>query len=189
MKELPKDYFFGVDDDLVDYLEKQGEETIRESQLSKKTNVEQGYRLLSIQIVGIGSSFLLLKQNTSFDFLAAGIATFTLLWTWCAIYLVSTGLSVKVRGLINTTPDNLYHEKYKNMEPSTFKMFADAGYLGPEKLLPLIRRYRLVDLSDTARELLSENKNIRTCLDKARMYTILAPVVAMLISAVFLYAL
>ncbi|HGT6167536.1 hypothetical protein RCU78_12270 [Escherichia marmotae] len=101
MRELPKDYFLGVDDELVDYLEKQGEETIREIHLSNKTNVENGYKLLNIQIVGIGSSFLLLTQKTNFDFLTAGITTFTLLWTWCAIYLVCTGLSVKVRGLIN----------------------------------------------------------------------------------------
>ncbi|VTP69625.1 Uncharacterised protein [Leclercia adecarboxylata] len=85
-------------------------------------------------------------------------------------------------------PGNLYHEKYRDMDPSTFKIFADAGYVGPEKLLPLIRRYRLVDLSDTASELLTENEKIRTCLDKARVFTILAPVAAMLISAVFLYA-
>ncbi|MFL7906854.1 hypothetical protein V7O37_03860 [Escherichia coli] len=171
MRELPKDYFLGVDDELVDYLEKQGEETIREIHLSNKTNVENGYKLLNIQIVGIGSSFLLLTQKTNFDFLTAGITTFTLLWTWCAIYLICTGLSVKVRGLINAPPDHLYHEKYKDMEPSSFKIFADAGYLGPDKLLPLIRRYRLVDLSDTARELLLENEKIRTSLDKARMYT------------------
>lgn len=188
MKELPKDYFLGVDEELVDYLEKQGEETIREIHLSNKINVENGYKLLNIQIVGIGSSFLLLTQKTNFDFLAAGITTFTLLWTWCAIYLVCTGLSVKVRGLINTPPGNLYHEKYRDMDPSTFKLFADAGYVGPERLLPLIRRYRLVDLNDTASELLTENEKIRTCLDKARMFTILAPVAAMLISAVFLYA-
>ena len=187
MRELPKVYFLGVDDELVDYLEKQGEETIREIHLSNKTNVENGYKLLNIQIVGIGSSFLLLTQKTNFDFLTAGITTFTLLWTWCAIYVVCTGLSVKVRGLINAPPDHLYHEKYKDMEPSSFKIFADAGYLGPDKLLPLIRRYRLVDLSDTARELLLENEKIRTSLDKARMYTILAPVAAMFISAVFLY--
>lgn len=60
MRELPKDYFLGVDDELVDYLEKQGEETIREIHLSNKTNVENGYKLLNILIVGIGSSFLLL---------------------------------------------------------------------------------------------------------------------------------
>ena len=63
MRELPKDYFLGVDDELVDYLEKQGEETIREIHLSNKTNVENGYKLLNIQIVGIGSSFLLLTQK------------------------------------------------------------------------------------------------------------------------------
>ncbi|STM23654.1 Uncharacterised protein [Escherichia coli] len=68
MRELPKDYFLGVDDELVDYLEKQGEETIREIHLSNKTNVENGYKLLNIQIVGIGSSFLLLTQKTNFRF-------------------------------------------------------------------------------------------------------------------------
>lgn len=36
MRELPKDYFLGVDDELVDYLEKQGEDTIREIHLSKE---------------------------------------------------------------------------------------------------------------------------------------------------------
>ena len=66
MRELPKDYFLGVDDELVDYLEKQGEETIREIHLSNKTNVENGYKLLNIQIVGIGSSFLLLTQKTNY---------------------------------------------------------------------------------------------------------------------------
>ncbi|VTP69627.1 Uncharacterised protein [Leclercia adecarboxylata] len=72
MKELPKDYFLGVDDELVDYLEKQGEETIREIHLSNKINVENGYKLLNIQIVGIGSSFLLLTQKANFDFSSCG---------------------------------------------------------------------------------------------------------------------
>ncbi|WP_326929864.1 hypothetical protein [Citrobacter freundii] len=100
MEKLPSDYFLSADDNLVDFLEKQGEEVIREIQTSNKTNVENGYKLLSIQIVGIGSSFLLLTQKTNFDFLTAGIAAFTVLWTWCAIYLVHSGLSVKMRGLI-----------------------------------------------------------------------------------------
>lgn len=90
MDENPVEYFFNADDDLVDYLERQGEDAIREIQASNKTNIENGYKLLSIQIVGIGSSFLLLTQKTDFDFLAFGIATFTVLWTWCAIYLVHT---------------------------------------------------------------------------------------------------
>jgi len=51
MKELPKDYFLGVDDELVDYLEKQGEETIREIHLSNKiffiTDAESQFRFSS----------------------------------------------------------------------------------------------------------------------------------------------
>ena len=93
VENLPPDYFLNADDKLVDFLEKQGEEVVREIQASNKINVENGYKLLSIQIVGIGSSFLLLTQQTSFDFLAAGIATFTVLWTWCAIYLGKVRIS------------------------------------------------------------------------------------------------
>ncbi|ASG43815.1 hypothetical protein ACRZ6Q_003635 [Citrobacter freundii] len=186
MEKLPSDYFLSADDNLVDFLEKQGEEVIREIQTSNKINVENGYKLLSIQIVGIGSSFLLLTQKTNFDFLTAGIAAFTVLWTWCAIYLVHSGLSVKMRGLIYAPPHALYTQSYKAIEKVTYQMFYDAGYQGVENPLPLIRRYRLVNLNDTASELLLENEKIRNCLDKARMFTILAPVVAMLISAVFL---
>ncbi|CAH6260557.1 TPA: hypothetical protein MJE22_000721 [Klebsiella pneumoniae] len=186
MNSLPEDYFLDADDELVAFLEKQGEEVIREIQTSNKINVENGYKLLSIQIVGIGSSFLLLTQKTNFDFLTAGIATFTVLWTWCAIYLVHSGLSVKMRGLIYAPPQNLYTQNYKDIEGMSYQMFFDAGYKGEENPLPLIRRYRLANLNDTANELLLENKKIRNCLDKARMFTILAPVVAMLISAVFL---
>lgn len=186
MENLPSDYFLSADDELVDFLEAQGEEVIREIQTSNKINVENGYKLLSIQIVGIGSSFLLLTQKTNFDFLTAGIATFTVLWAWCAIYLVHSGLSVKMRGLIYARPHDLFTQKFKEIEKSSYQIFFDAGYKGGENPLPLIRRYRLVNLNDTASELLLENKKIRNCLDKARMFTILAPVVAMLISAVFL---
>ncbi|MBF4179089.1 MULTISPECIES: hypothetical protein [Enterobacteriaceae] len=186
MANLPSDYFLSADDKLVDFLEKQAEEVIREIQTSNKINVENGYKLLSIQIVGIGSSFLLLTQKTNFDFLTAGIATFTVLWTWCAIFLVHSGLSVKMRGLIYAPPHALYTQNYKKIEKTSYQMFFDAGYEGAENPLPLIRRYRLVNLNDTANELLLENEKIRNCLDKARMFTILAPVVAMLISAVFL---
>ncbi|WP_153752938.1 MULTISPECIES: hypothetical protein [unclassified Citrobacter] len=184
MDENPVEYFFNADDDLVDYLERQGEDAIREIQASNKTNIENGYKLLSIQIVGIGSSFLLLTQKTDFDFLAFGIATFTVLWTWCAIYLVHTGLSVKMRAMISAPPHTLYTRAFKNMKPETYVIFRNAGYQGDDNKLQIIRRYRLVNLTDTAKELLVQNEKLRTCLEKARMYTILAPVVAMLASAI-----
>ncbi|HHQ8374468.1 TPA: phage major capsid protein [Salmonella enterica subsp. diarizonae] len=73
MRELPDDYFIDADDKLVDFMEKQGENCIREIYQSNQTNKENGYRLLSILIVGIGSSFLLLTQNPHPDFVSAGM--------------------------------------------------------------------------------------------------------------------
>lgn len=184
MENLPEDYFFDADDDLVDYLEKQGEEAIREILASNKTNIENGYKLLSIQIVGIGSSFLLLTQKTEFDFLAFGITTFTVLWTWCAIYLVCNGLSVNMRAIISAPPNALYTQEYKNIVPETYAIFRKAGYQGDNNKLKIIRRYRLVNLADTAKELSIQNEKLRTCLESARMFTILAPVAAMVASAI-----
>ncbi|SWD51557.1 Uncharacterised protein [Klebsiella pneumoniae] len=68
MSDLPDDYFLDADDELVDFLEKQGEDCIREITQSNSLNKENGYKLLSILIVGIGSSFLLLTQKDHPDF-------------------------------------------------------------------------------------------------------------------------
>ncbi len=77
MANLPSDYFLSADDELVDFLEKQGEEVIREiHHTSNKTQRRKWLQLLSIQIVGIGSSFLLLTQKTNFDFHDSGYSDF-----------------------------------------------------------------------------------------------------------------
>lgn len=184
MNEIPKEYFLSADDDLVDYLEKQGEESLKETLKSNATNIENGYKLLSIQIVGIGSAFLLLTQKTSWDFLAVGIAVFTFLWTWCAIYLVCSGLSVKLRAQTFSPPDCLYTEKYKHINDNHYQAFESVGYKGDRNVLSVIRRYHLVDLSDTSRELLELNHHLRTSLDRARILTILTPVVSIIASAI-----
>ncbi|MEH4624827.1 hypothetical protein PO369_14710 [Phytobacter diazotrophicus] len=184
MKNLPKKYFLGADNELVDFLEKQGEESLMEIYRSNTINIENGYKLLNIQIVGIGSSFIILTQKTHWDYLTVGLAVFTFLWTWCAIYLVHSGLKTKIKGLICTPPDRLYTEAYKNISKEKFDMLRENGYKGTESILPLIRRYRLVDLCDTSEELLDLNVQLGRCLDRARMFTILAPIVALAASGV-----
>lgn len=184
MEKITGEYFLDADDELVEYIEKQGEESIKETLQSNAINIENGYKLLNIQIVGIGSSFLLLTQKTSWDYLAVGIAAFTFLWTWCAIYLVYSGLSVNVRALISVPPDNLYTSSFKSIDSNDHEWFREQGYNGPIKTLPIIRRYRLVDLCETSKEMLVLNKKIRTHLDRARIMTILAPVVSLLASAI-----
>lgn len=82
----PYEYFLGADDDLVDFLEKQGEECIKEIEQSNAINKENGYKLLGILIVGVGSSFLLLTQNNQPYFMTLGIGIFMLYWAACAIY-------------------------------------------------------------------------------------------------------
>ncbi|WP_310945604.1 hypothetical protein [Klebsiella pneumoniae] len=108
MTNLPYEYFLGADDDLVDFLEKQGEECIKEIEQSNAINKENGYKLLGILIVGVGSSFLLLTQNNQPRFMTLGIGIFMLYWAACAIYLVSGVLSVQVRALLNSAPADLY---------------------------------------------------------------------------------
>ncbi|HCR1141783.1 TPA: hypothetical protein OMU28_004055 [Klebsiella aerogenes] len=184
MKDLPDDHFLDADDELVDFLEKQGEESIRETYRSNTMNIENGYKLLNIQIVGIGSAFLLLTQKTEWDFLAVGIAAFTFLWPWSAIYLVHTGLSVKLRALTNSPPDALYTKTYKNISKGSYEALRNMGYTGKKEVFPVIRRFRLNSLVETSQELISINMMLRRSLDKARMATILAPVIALIASAI-----
>ncbi|PSY65956.1 hypothetical protein C7B16_10500 [Escherichia sp. 20412-1] len=184
MKNLPDDYFLDADDELVAFLEKQGEDCIGEICRSNSVNKENGYKLLSILIVGIGSSFLLLTQKTQVDFLSAGLAVFTVYWSICAIYLVINVLTVHTYGLISTSPAVLYSEGYKKISEADFESLRVNGFVGKNDRLSVMRRYRLKTLCVTADELLQINETIRTRLKKARIATILAPVYAIVISAI-----
>lgn len=189
MKDLPEGYFLDADDALVDFLEKQGEESIKEVRRSNSVNVENGYKLLNIQIVGIGSSFLLLTQKTSWDCLTVGLTVFIVLWTLCANYLVCFVLSAKKRALICSPPQCLYIEKYKNIEGPGYEKLREAGYSGAKEVLPVIRRFRLKNLTDTSGELLALNVTLYQSLERARKATILAPVIALIISFfIFLFS-
>ncbi|EAW9499171.1 hypothetical protein QW46_13835 [Salmonella enterica] len=178
MRELPDDYFIDADDKLVDFMEKQGENCIREIYQSNQTNKENGYRLLSILIVGIGSSFLLLTQNPHPDFVSAGIAVFTVYWSVCAILLVLGVLSVQTRGLVSSTPDALYTETYKTLNQSDYSYLKSTGFTADCNRLAVMRRFRLKELSVTAAELVEANVRIRTRLTRVRLAVILAPIIA-----------
>lgn len=182
MKNIPDDYFLDADDELVDFLEKQGEECIHEIHQSNTVNKENGYKLLSILIVGIGSSFLLLTQKEHPDFLNAGVAVFTLYWTLCAVYLVLRVLSVQTRGLISTSPEILYTETYKTIERDDFTALQGRGFSGEESRLAVMRRYRLKNLCITAGELQEANVQIRTRLTRVRLATILTPAFSIIVS-------
>lgn len=184
MKNLPDDYFLDADDELVNFLEKQGEDCIREIYQSNTVNKENGYKLLSILIVGIGSSFLLLTQRPNIDFLSAGLIVFTLYWSVCAVCLVLGVLSVQSRGLVSAMPNVLYTENYKTISESDFINLKSNGFSGECDRLSVMRRYRLSGLCTTADELLTANKKIRTRLERVRIAVILTPVCAIFISAV-----
>lgn len=184
MSKVPVGYFLDVEDGLVDYLEKQGEETIKEVAASNATNIEHGYKLLSILIAGIAGSFLLLTQQKDWSFVAVGMATFTFLWTWCAIYLVCAGLSVKLRATTFSPPDCLYTKDFKNLTEEHYIAFSKIGYCGDKNKISLIRRYRLGNLCDTASEMLELNRKLRTSLDRARIFSVLAPMVSIVVSGI-----
>lgn len=184
MKNLPDDYFLDIDDDLLAFLEAQGEECIKDIYQSNTVNRENGYKLLSILIVGIGSSFLLLTQRSHIDFLSAGLAVFTVYWSACAVYLVLGVLSVQPRGLVSATPNFLYTEDYKTISEDDFNNLRKNGFSGESNRLSVMRRYRLNDLCVIADGLLSANKKIRIRSERVRIAVILTPVCAIFISAV-----
>lgn len=184
MKTIPDDYFLDTDDALLDFLEKQGEDCIRDVYQSNTVNKENGYKLLSILIVGVGSSFLLLTQRTQLDFLSAGLAVFTLYWSACAVYLVLGVLSVQARGLVSAMPNVLYTEDYKTITDDDFEGLKNNGFSGAKTPLSVMRRYRLRGLCSIADELLSANKKIRTRLERVRIAVILTPVCAIVISGI-----
>ncbi|HDL7377321.1 TPA: hypothetical protein PXN31_000089 [Yersinia enterocolitica] len=184
MKNLPDDYFLDADDDLLGFLEAQGEACIRDIYQSNTVNKENGYKLLSILIVGIGSSFLLLTQRPHLDFLSAGLAVFTVYWSACAMYLVTRVLSVSKYGLVSASPNTLYTESYKNLSKDGFDELKSNGFVGECNRLAVMRRYRLKALCMTADELLCDNIKIRTRLTWARIATILTPVCAIFVSVI-----
>lgn len=186
MNKLPDDYFLSVDEEMLGYLEKQGEECIRELYQSNQLNKENGYKLLSILIVGIGSSFLFLTQRQSFDFMGAGIAVFTAYWSLCAVYLVINVLSVHKRGLISSSPERLYTNTYKGITKEDFGDLQARGFQGEENAMAILRRYRLKALCETSDELSGLNERLSAGLTRARIATIITPACAIVIS-VFTY--
>ena len=183
MQNLPTDYFLDADDDLVEFLEAQGEACVKDIYQSNTLNKENGYKLLSILIVGIGSSFLLLTQRPNLDFLSAGLVIFIAYWSLCAAYLVTRVLTVHMHGLVYAPPNTLYTEIYKNISQEQFDKLKSNGFTGECSRLSVMRRYRLHSLCLTANELLSDNEKIRTRLVMARMAAIITPACAIFISA------
>lgn len=184
MKHLSDDYFLGAEDELVDFLERQGELCISEVDQSNKLNKEYGYKLLNIHIVGIGSSFLLLTQRGFIDALSAGLIVFAAYWSVCAIYLAVGVLKLHTRGLTSAAPAILYKESYKYIDLEGYELLRSNGFAGECNRLAVLRRYRLKALSITAQELIRHNQIIGLRLTRVRIATIITPACAILITAI-----
>ncbi|MDG6266549.1 hypothetical protein Q7306_11385 [Glaesserella parasuis] len=60
---LPDDYFLDVDDEMLEYLEKQALQSYDDVKKSNENNREKAYRLLNYLLLGIGSISLLLINS------------------------------------------------------------------------------------------------------------------------------
>ncbi|AUU01870.1 hypothetical protein Q4Q94_04845 [Morganella morganii] len=187
MKNLPDDYFLDADDKLVDFLEKHGEDCIREIHHSNTINKENGQKLLSILIAGVGSSFLLLTQRPTLDYLTAGMLALSVYWTLCAIYLVLRVLIVRSRALASSTPYALYHDDYKGFGEEDYVVFESRGFSSKRSTLNILRRYRLADLTRIAEISKAENTRIARELERVRIVTILTPACALVISVLIYF--
>lgn len=180
--DVTGEHFLDIDDELLSYLEKQGEDCIRGINESTNINKENAYKLLSILIVGIGSSFLFLTQNKPPIFLGVGMVAFVLYWSVCAMVLVKNVLSVRKRVLISASPYDLYHTGWKGFNEQDYEYFESQGFSAERTTLGILRRYRLREMTDIARLHQIENARISEELERVRIYTILTPVIALSLS-------
>lgn len=184
VRKITDDYFLDVDNDMLNYLEMQVTECIGETKQSDNVNKDNAQKLLSILIVGIGSSFLLLTQEKYPLFLTVGIGVFTLFWTYCAIFLVLTVMSGRSRKLVFAPADVLYTMNYKNLKAEHFEYFKTKGFKCGENTLDALRRFRLLELCEISHEMVRKNVIMGQHLNRARIGAILAPVCAIVVSVI-----
>lgn len=182
-------YFLSVDDETLDFLEKDAEKFALEVNEAILRIKNSAFQIINILILGIGSSFLFLTQAKSFNYLAIGLLVFLVLWTCSAIYLGFFCLSTSKRYLIYAKPEDLYREGYKKIDEHYYLRLREYGYSGDMNTLSLIRRFRLNALSMTIDDLSSLNKKLAFRLDITLLITILSPVASIICSAIVFYCL
>jgi hypothetical protein len=182
---ISSDHFIDVDDSLLEFLEIQGEKAVDEIYQSNKTNQANGYRLLNILIIGIGSSFLLFTRFNVSIYMSAAIMLFFLGWSACSFYLALNVLRAKKRFTVNTPPNLLYNENYKGLDEKDYQDLEKKGYSGNRTPLSILRRYRLKGLSDTSNQMLIMNSEIGKSLNRVIIACILTPIASILVSAIF----
>lgn len=166
---IPDDYFLDTDDEMLEYLENQSKESIKEIQKSNESNREKAYRLLNYLIGGIGALTLLLFNNLDkmSGYLIIGSITLITGWGISAFILSHHVILSQKRPLITNTPQNLYNE--------TFKESADKQKLG------ILKRYELHNTNQNIIDLIALNDKYRRYTDKAIMISFSVPIATVLI--------
>lgn len=178
--DAPEWHFFDADDDLVDYLEKHGEQSIKDIQQSTFINKENGQKLFNLLIAGIGSSLFLLTQRQHMDFISDGLALFVVFWSLCAIYTLLRVLSPRERGSVSSTPYGIYHEGCKRFDYEFISK--EKGFTGTRNKLSIIRRANLENLTKLANEGLRENMRVSSELKRVRIAAIITPICVLAVS-------
>lgn len=172
MDILPDDYFLDVDDDMLEYLEKQAKQSITEVQKSNEQNREKAYRLLNYLIAGIGGVILILLNHIRdiHPFLILGSIALIAGWSISSVMLLHYVIMSKKRPLTTNIPQNLYND--------TFKFSKDRNKLG------ILRRYELHNTNSYLTQLLKINHEYRRYTDKAIMLSFCTPVATALIISI-----
>lgn len=141
MDKLPGEYFLDIDDEMLEYLEKQGEDCIKELNESNDKNKQNGYKLLSLFFLGIGSFFLLLTKERDINYFSTCLFAFMLLWIIDASYLVLFVLKVHERGTIKASPDFLYTPSFKVLKNDAgfYKDLHEKGFNSCKKVIDVIK--------------------------------------------------
>ncbi|MBR0574176.1 MULTISPECIES: hypothetical protein [Pasteurellaceae] len=173
---IPDDYFLDTDDGMLEYLEKQGKDSLKGIQQSNEKNKERAYKLLNYLILGIGGIALLLinKGKEIHPIILVNAILLMGGWTISALILTQHIILSKKRPIVANMPQNLYNGSFKESDD--------------KNKLDILRRYELHNINQSIKCLLDINATYRKFTDTAIIMAISLPVsLALITTSILVY--
>lgn len=171
MMELSNDYFLEIDDDMLVYLEQQGNLCVDEVRQSNEVNRERANKLLSLLLAGVGSSVMFILSHYGSHSVLHWVFVMLVFGWSAALVFVAMALSTHKKPIRGNSPERLYTTAYRD--------FGDSA-------LAVLRRVELLNYTVLIDELMAVNQRLFKLIDRAIVTAIITPLIAILVFLVLL---
>lgn len=177
---MDNEHFLKIDDEMLDFLEKQAEVLINDLNESRKRNKDKAIVLFNLLLSGSGGAFLLWSTNELPHYLGLAVLLISVLWGITAIYLLINSISLKMRPALGNSPGNLYLPLYQNFdEYQDWLKAKNIAHLTPTGIM---RRFELCNLNQTINDLAQDNKEQVQHMNRAMYIAAMIPLLGLLIA-------